>query len=208
MAIVFNVINSIQGLTTILNVLSDYHIKATFFINGDAIARYPGGIKEIAESGHEVGSLFYTYFNMTDSKYNLDKEFIKKGLGINEDEYFSATGYDLSLYWHAPYYFVNSQIIEVSKEMNYMYIGKDVEAMDWVTENETNNTRGIYLSSAELIGKIMKDKKPGSIIPMVVGLPRGRRDDYLFNKLDILINAMLNSGYSIVPVSTLIKHAK
>lgn len=207
-AIVFNVINSIQGLTTILNVLSDYHIKATFFINGEAIERYPGGIKEIADSGHEIGSLFYAYFNMTDSKYNLDKDFIKKGLGINEDEYFAATGYDISLYWHAPYYFVNSQIIEASKEMNYTYIGKDVDTMDWVTESEMNITRGIYLSSAELINRIMQDKKPGSIIPVIVGLPRGKRDDYLYKKLDILINAMLNNGYSIVPVSTLIKHAK
>ena len=63
LALVFNVINSIQGLTTILNVLSDYGIKATFFINGEAISRYPGGIKEIAYSGHEIGSLFYSYFN-------------------------------------------------------------------------------------------------------------------------------------------------
>lgn len=207
-AIVFNVINSIQGLPAILNILSEYHIKATFFINGEAIARYPGGIKEIANSGHETGSLFYAYFNMTDSKYSLDREFIKKGLGINEDEYFAATGYDLSLYWHAPYYFVNSQIIEVSREMNYTYIGKDVDTMDWVTENEIDITRGIYLSSAELINRIMTEKKPGSIIPVNVGLPGGRREDYLFKKLDILINALLNGGYSIVPVSTLIKHAK
>jgi peptidoglycan/xylan/chitin deacetylase (PgdA/CDA1 family)/WD40 repeat protein len=207
-ALVFNVIDSIQGLPVILNVLADYHIKATFFINGEAIARYPGGVREIAASGHETGSLFYTYFNMTDSKYNLDKEFIKKGLGINEDEYFAATGYDLDLYWHAPYYFVSSEIIKASREMNYTYVGKDVDTMDWVTEDEDSVTRGIYLSSAELIRRIMKDKKPGSIIPINAGLPRGERDDYLFKKLDILINALLNSGYSVVPVSTLIKHAK
>ncbi|MBN2441605.1 MAG: polysaccharide deacetylase family protein [Spirochaetales bacterium] len=207
-SLVFNVIDSIQGLTTILNVLSDYHINATFFINGEAIVRYPGGITEIANSGHEVGSLFYSYFNMTNSKYNLDKEFIKKGLGITEDEYFAATGHDLDLYWHAPYYFVNSGIIEASKEMNYTYVGKDIDTMDWVSENESSITRGIYLTSSELIEKIMKDKKPGSIIPILVGLPQGKRKDYLFQKLDTLINALLNKGYTIVPVSTLIRHAK
>ena len=93
---------------------------------------------------------------MTDSKYTLDKEFIKKGLGITEDEYYAATGRDISLYWHAPYYFVNSQIIEASKEMNYTYIGKDVDTMDWVSESAMSITRGIYLDSAELIEKIMK----------------------------------------------------
>jgi peptidoglycan/xylan/chitin deacetylase (PgdA/CDA1 family) len=207
-AFVFNVIDSIQGLPAILEVLSEYNIKATFFVNGEAISRYPGGVKEIAYSGHEAGSLFYANFNMTDSRYSLDKEYIKKGLGINEDEYYAVTGKDLALYWHAPYYFVNSLIIDASKEMNYVYVGKDVETQDWVTEEEMNITRGIYLSSAELIEKIMKDKKPGSIIPITIGLSRGRRDDYLFNSLDILINALLSSGYSIVPVSTLVNHAR
>ena len=207
-AIVFNVTDSIQGLTQILNVLSDYSLRCTFFINGEAVQRYPGAIREIALADHEVGSLFFAYFNMIDSKYKIEKKFIKDGLGLNEDYYFTATGRDFSLIWHTPYYFVNNQIIETSKKMGYVYIGKDVDTMDWVTVSDTNITGAIYMSSANLIEKIIKDKKPGSIIPIHVGLVKGKREDYLFNKLDVLINSLLKLGYSIVPVSTLIQHAK
>jgi hypothetical protein len=41
-----------------------------------------------------------------------------------------------------------------------------------------------------------------------VGAGDGRRDDYLFQKLDILINELASRGYDIVPVSTLIQDAR
>lgn len=207
-ALVFDAIDSIEGLTLILNVLSEYGLKCTFFINGEVIRRYPGAIKEIADSGHEVGSLFYTNFNMTDSKFTIDKQFIKQGLARTEDDYFAATDKEVSLIWHAPYYFVSSEIIQASKEMNYTYIGRDVDSMDWVTENRAALTPEIYLPASKLVERIMEKKKPGSIVPLQVGIPEGKRQDYLFQKLDLLINALEKLGYDIVPVSVMIEHSK
>ncbi len=207
-ALVFNAIDSIEGLTPILNHLNEYKIRATFFINGEVIRRYPDAVREIAESGHEVGSLFYIYFNMTDSRFHLDKEFIKKGLARNENDYFEATGKELSLLWHAPYYFVSSDMIEASKEMNYTYIGRDLDSQDWVTRDMSRTTSGIYFPAARLVERIITRKKPGSIIPIMVGIPEDGREDYLFQKLDLLIDGLLKRGYSIVPVTDLIEHAK
>ncbi len=110
-SLVFNAVDSAEGLTGILNTLSAYRIRATFFVNGEFIRRYPDAVQEIAESGHEVGSLFSTYFTMTDSRFGVDQAFVKAGLARNEDDYFAATGRELSLLWHAPYYIVNSAII-------------------------------------------------------------------------------------------------
>jgi peptidoglycan/xylan/chitin deacetylase (PgdA/CDA1 family) len=207
-ALVFNVTESIEGLTLILNILSEYSINATFFINGEAIRRYPGAIKEIAESQHEVGSLFYMYFNMTDSRFILNSEFIKQGMARTEDDYFNATEEEISLLWHAPYYFVNSDIIAASKEMNYTYVGRDVDSMDWVTKSTTTVAAGVYMPSAKLLERILEKKKPGSVIPILVGIPSGERDDYLFQKLDLLIDELLDRGYQIVTVSNLIENAK
>ncbi len=207
-ALVFNAIDSTEGLATILKVLHEYKMRATFFVNGEFIRRYPDAVKEIAQSGHEVGSLFYVYFNMTDSRFHLDKKFIKSGLAKTEDEYFSATGRDLSLLWHAPYYFVNSDIIAASEEMNYTYVGRDIDSLDWVTKSDANIAAGIYMSSARLVERILKEKKPGSIIPIRVGIGEGKRDDYLFQKLDLLINGLVKRGYKVVSVSTLMDHAR
>ncbi len=91
--------------------------------------------------------------------------------------------------------------------MNYTYVGRDLDSYDWVAATESNQARGIYMRAADLVERIVAQKKPGSIIPLQVGAGEGRRDDYLFQKLDILINELVRRGYDIVPVSTLIEHA-
>lgn len=207
-SLVFNAVDSAEGLTRILNTLSVYRVRATFFVNGEFIRRYPDAVKEIADSGHEVGSLFYAYFNMTDSRFTVDRDFVKAGLARNEDDYYAATGKELSLLWHAPYYIVNSPVIGWSAEMNYAYVGRDLDSYDWVTNTESNQARGIYLPAADLVERIITQKRPGSIIPLQVGAGDGKRDDYLFQKLDIMINELSRRGYDIVPVSTLIEHAR
>ncbi len=207
-AIVFDVVDSVQGLSTVLDALSEAKLKCTFFINGEALRRYPGAVREIANSGHECASMFYAFFNMTDSKYMLDKEFIKTGLAENETAFYKVTGKELVLFWHAPYYFVNSKIIEVSKEIGYVYAGRDVNTLDWVTEDASNLAGSTYYPAAKLVEKILKEKKPGSIIPINVGIPEEKRDDYLYDKLALLIKSLQNLGYDIVPVSVLYEHAK
>jgi peptidoglycan/xylan/chitin deacetylase (PgdA/CDA1 family) len=207
-SLVFNAIDTVEGLTDILNTLSEYGIRTTFFINGEFIRRHPGAVQEIAEAGHEIGSLFYIHFNMTDARYQMDKEFVKRGLARNEDDYFQVTEKELSLLWHAPFYFVNSKIIEAAHEMNYIHVGRDIDSLDWVTTEQAAKSSGVYMPSVELVQRIINLKKPGSIISIRIGQTEGTREDYLFHNLDVLINGLISRGYSIVPVSLLIDHAK
>ena len=205
-SLVFNAIDSVEGLTSILNALNEYDITCTFFINGEFMRRHPGAVKEIADSGHEVGSLFFSYFNMTDASFKIDKDFIKQGLARNEDDYFNTTGKELSLIWHAPYYFTNTDIVNASREMNYTYIGRDVDPLDWVSSSDPTLS-AYYMPSTALIERILKLKKPGSIIPIRIGKTESGREDYLFERMDVLINGLISLGYSIVPVTDLIEHA-
>ncbi|MDX9802326.1 MAG: polysaccharide deacetylase family protein [Spirochaetia bacterium] len=208
-SLVFNAVKDDSGLTEILNVLSDYGIKATFFVSGDFIKRHPGAVVEIADSGHETGSLFYYYFDLTDSRYGIDSDFIVKGLARNEDEYFRTTGRELSLFWHAPNYFVNSMMIEAAGKMNYTYIGRDIITLDSKSDRDTSyGTSQFYKPAAELLESIAADKKPGSIIPITIGKPENGRADYLFQCIEVLVNDLIASGYEIVPVSTQINLAK
>jgi peptidoglycan/xylan/chitin deacetylase (PgdA/CDA1 family) len=207
-ALVFNVIQSVEGLAETLATLSAYGLRATFFVNGEAIRSHPDAVREIGASGHEVGSLFSVAFNMTDTRFRLDREFIKAGLARNEDEYFEATGREISLLWHAPYYFVSSEILTASGQMNYQYVSRDVDSLDWVTRDVAATTQDIYYGAAQLVERIMARKKPGSIVPVTIGSPDNGRDDYLFQKLDLLIDALLAAGYELVPVSVLMEHAR
>jgi peptidoglycan/xylan/chitin deacetylase (PgdA/CDA1 family) len=203
-ALVFDLMDSAEGLTETLIFLEDYGLKATFFLNGEFIRRYPDAAAEIQKAGHEVASMFYVNFNMTDSRYQIDEDFIKRGLARNEDEYYKATGNELSLFWHAPYYSVTSEIIAYSAKMNYRYIGRDVEPFDWVGVEESKRLLGSYFSAHDIVERIMKEKKPGSIIPIRLGKSENGRSDYLFQHLDVLFNALKSEGYEIIPVSTMV----
>jgi peptidoglycan/xylan/chitin deacetylase (PgdA/CDA1 family) len=207
-ALVFDAVDSVEGLAGILETLEEYGIRATFFVNGEAVRRYPDAVREIAEAGHEVGSLFFTHFNMTDARFQVDGEFIKNGLARAEDEYHAVTGRELALLWHAPYYLANSRIIAAGRELNYTYVSRDLDTLDWVTTDPGKTAPDIYFPAAELVERIVAKKKPGSILPVLTGKPGGLREDYLFQKLDLLVDALLSLGYSVVTVSSLMEHAK
>lgn len=207
-ALCFNAVDSVEGLASILDTLAEYRLRATFFVNGEAIRRYPDAVREIAAAGHEVGSLFFTNFNMTDARFQLDAEFVKRGLARTEDEYFAATGRELALLWHAPYYFASSSIMAAARELNYTYVSRDLDSLDWVTAAPGIAAPDIYLPAAELVERIVARKRPGSIVPILTGKPAGLREDYLFQKLDLLVDALLGLGYTVVPVSVLMEHSR
>ena len=201
-SLVFNAIDEDAGLGDVLSTLKDYNLQLTFFINGDFIRKHPESTRRIAESGHETASLFYTYMNLTDIRYRIDKNFVVKGLGRNEDSFFRETGKELSTLWHTPWYVISPSILEATREMNYLYIGRDVDPLDWVVSDGSAGTREIYMRSAELVERVLEEVRPGSIIPVRIGRP-GERDDYFFQKLDLLINGLLNAGYDIITVGEL-----
>lgn len=210
-SLVFNAIDNVEGLTEILNALAGFDVTATFFVNGEFVRRHPTALAEIADAGHEVGSLFFAYFDMADRRYRITREFIQEGLSRNEDEYFRATGRELSLLWHAPFYFVSDEILEAAREANYIYVGRDVDSLDWVPRRTDEGLSQLYRPASQLIERILAEKQPGSIVSMQVGTldgSLGGRDDYLFQYLDILINGLLQQGYEVVPVSTLIENAR
>lgn len=213
LSLVFNAIDSVSGLTEVLNTLREFDVTATFFVNGDFIRRHPGAVREIAESGHEVGNLFFTHFDFAGGAFQITGDFVQQGLARNEDEYFDATGRELSLLWHAPYYFVSPELLAASSAMNYTYVGRDVDSLDWVPKRDDSGVSRLYRPSAQIVDEVIEAKKPGSIIAMTIGRPGddrpdGGRDDYLFQRLDVLINGLIERGYEIVPVSTLIDNAR
>lgn len=207
-SLVFNAYDSAEGLTQVLNVLADYKIQGTFFVNGEFVRRNPGAARLIAESGHETGNMFFTTYDPTDARFRVDAEFVQRGLARTEDEYYAATGRELSLIWHTPHYSTSTEILDAAGKMNYSFIGRDVDPLDWVSETEGKSIPGLYMSARKIVERIMEKVLPGSIVPLRIGVPEGGREDYLFRELSLLVNALLSEGYEIVPVSTLIEHAK
>jgi len=207
-SLTFDVIDAPEGLTTVLDILKRYNIRATFFVNGEFIRRYGDLARLLSTSGHEIGSLFYAPIDLSDSRYRVDAEFIKRGLARNEDEYLHATGKELSALWHAPFYIVSPELIAAASSAGYKTIGRDIDPFDWVGKSDMRRSYVPYLTASDIIDQIMQKKRPGSIIPIRIGANENSRTDYLFNRLDVLLDALLRAGYQVVPVSTLMEQAK
>ena len=152
--------------------------------------------------------MFFSAVDPTDARFHADRDYLRRGLGRAEDDWFSVTGKELSLLWHTPYYSLNSDILEAGASMNYVYVGRDLDPLDWVAKEDRGLLPGAYLEAHAIVERVVSAAKPGSVIPIRLGSAAGGRDDYLFLELDLLINALKERGYDIVPVSTLIEHAK
>ena len=206
-AIVFDAMENAEGIARILYVLDEYNLKGIFFVNGEFIRRYPTEVKQILAAGHECASGFYTTADLTDKDLLIDADFIKRGLARNEDEFFAATGKELSLLWHAPYYHQTTLMEDAGKSAGYRYVKAYTGYSDRVTlEQSEENPAYLYLDSGNLIEAFVTSVEDGSIIPVSVGKVHGTRKDYLYEKIDLLIAAILDNGYSITDVRSLLKN--
>jgi peptidoglycan/xylan/chitin deacetylase (PgdA/CDA1 family) len=207
-ALCFDLYDDAEGLPAVLGALNRFGIRATFFLNGEFIRRHPLSAKDIVDAGHEAASLFFAPLDLSDSRYRIGGDFIARGLARNEDEFFRAAGAELALLWHPPYYAASPEIIAAAAAAGYVSAGRDTDPMDWLSRDEARRLGVFQYSASDMIDRIMELKQPGSIIPLRLGLLAGGRDDYLFNRLEVLLDALVRGGYSVVPVSVLIEHSK
>lgn len=203
-ALVFDAYDNADGLPKIISSLTKYNIPGTFFINGEFIRRYPSQTKQIALNGYECASMFFTTSNLTDKTFVVDSDFVSRGLGRNEDEFFQCTGNELSLYWHAPYYDANQLIIEAGNQAGYEYVNSIHLHSDNVSLGQIEAGK-TYVMPEKLIEEYVEMVKAtkGGMIPVTVGVSQGGRPGNLWEHIDLLINALLDANFDLVSVSKL-----
>jgi len=193
-ALCFDLYDDDTGLSTVLDALNRFDLKATFFLNGEFIRRNPREASAIAEAGHEVSSMFFAPIDLTNSRYRVNQEFIAQGLARNEDDFFRATGKELKLIWHPPFFRTSDAINRAASISGYVTIDKIIDCGDSARQK----------TASQMIEQIAEERKAGAIIPLRLGLLPGGRDDYLYQRIDVVLDALLRSGCRIVPVSALI----
>lgn len=199
-ALVFDAMEGCEGTAKILYTLKEYGLKCTFFLNGDFIRRYPEQVRQIAASGNECASMFFTSADLTENSYVISNDFIERGLARCEDEFYGTTGAELLPMWHAPHYKANSAIKKAGSLSGYTYIDAFGGDNDTVTFEDSGLP---YLSAQQLVNLYTRNLKDGAVLSVSVGRPYGTRGDWLYEKLDLLISNILDAGYDIVCASAL-----
>ena len=136
-ALCFDLYDDNTGLPQVLSALRRYGIRATFFLNGEFIRRNPQAASMIAEAGHETASMFYAPIDFSDTRYIITRDFITQGLARNEDEFYRATGRELSIIWHPPYYRSSNIINSSAAAAGYLTANRNIDPGDWMSREES-----------------------------------------------------------------------
>ena len=82
----------LEGVNNVKRLLSLHDTKATFFVTGKIMEKYPEVVKELAKKGHEIASHSYSHIllkklgeNNFEKEMKLSKELIKKITGKNPE---------------------------------------------------------------------------------------------------------------------------
>ena len=203
-ALCFDLYDDDTGLTQVLAALRRFNIRATFFLNGEFIRRNPRAAKAIADEGHETASMFYAPIDLSDTRYRITQAFISQGLARNEDEFNRVTGKELAIIWHPPYYRSSDMIISAAAVSGYVTAVRSFDPGDWLSGEDSLRLSMRQTPPSEMIEQIIKNNYSGAIIPIRLGLLSGGRDEYLFQRIETLLDALIRSGCEIVPVSAVI----
>ena len=132
----------------IMSVCESYNIKATFFLVGFWIEKYPEMTKEIYNRGFEIGIHSNTHPNMT----KLNRKQINEELSINIKLIEDLTGFRPKLF-RPPYGYYNNDLIDVCEELGLSCIEWSVDSLDW---------KGF--SAGEIASRVTSKAKNGSIV--------------------------------------------
>lgn len=173
----------------ILDTLSQYHIRATFFLVGDRAAKHPELVKRIMREGHVIGNHSYNHAVLTKLPLSQFQQQIWKTDGIIK----RIAGVSPRLI-RPPYGEMKPQQIAWGKQNGFMIVNWDVDSEDW--KNNPSSTR--------VLTNIKKTLQPGSIILQHAG--GGDRQDLsgTVHALPVLIEMLQGKGYDIVTLPELL----
>jgi peptidoglycan-N-acetylglucosamine deacetylase len=186
----------------ILDVLKKYNVVGTFFMIGEEAQNNVGVMQRVYREGHEIGN--HTWFHPDISEIstgNVDLE-----LNLTERLFAAKLGVQ-PLYFRPPYSIdqepdTNDQASPVDRieKLGYVIIGDKIDTSDW-DEHPRKSPQEIVDSVFQQISDMQtRSWMRGSIILLHDG---GGDRQATVDALPVLIQALRDRGYRIVPVSAL-----
>ncbi len=109
----------------LLEILRDNNVKATFFMCGYWVDKYPDEVKKIAEDGHDLGNHSATHPHMS----QLSCQQIAEELTETGDKVKELTGVDMDLF-RAPFGEYTNDVISTAENCGYYTIQWDVDTLE------------------------------------------------------------------------------
>lgn len=180
----FDTGGSLGDVDQMLKALKDNNVKATYFIAGYNMKKYPDFIKRLLADGHLVVNHSMTHKDFT----GMTDEQVRQEIKDYEKLYKDITGKDMELYFRFPYGKYNLHLLDVVSEMGYMSVFWSTAMKDW--EPRKNGAEDAYQD-------VMNNLHPGNIILM------HQASQENMDALDRIIKQIKEEGYEFGLVNEL-----
>lgn len=132
----------------LIEILDRYGVKATFFMVGSWVEKYPESVKKFADHGHEIMNHSDTHPHINQLTEEAAGEEIRKCA----DKIEAVTGIRPTLF-RGPYGEYNNTVMTAAKNQGHQVLQWDVDSLDWKE-----------LAVEDIVTRVTKRVKPGSIM--------------------------------------------
>jgi len=161
----------------ILDLLDQYNAKATFFLVGIWVDKYPELVKEIHARGHEIGNHSDSHPEMS----KLSNEQIIRELDGCSDKIEALTGQRPTSF-RPPYGDYDNKVVTVSRAEGYEVVQWSVDSLDW-------KNKGVE----DLIRRATKNVQKGDIILF------HNDSKYILDALPTILKTYQEQGFAMIP---------
>ena len=183
-AVTFDAAWGADDTDILIEILKEFDVKATFFICGYWVTKFPEAVKKFHEAGHDIANHGDTHAHVASLNFEQNVEEIAAA----HTRVLGLLGIEMDLY-RPPYGEYNDTVLKAAKSLNYYTIQWDVDSLDWKRPTPEAMTERVLSH---------KSLQNGSILLFHNDIPETPI------ALRKILAELKNKGYSFVPVSELI----
>ena len=161
----------------ILDLLDEYNAKATFFLVGIWVDKYPELVKEIYARGHEIGNHSASHPEMS----KLSNEQIIQELDSCSDKIEALTG-ERPTSFRPPYGDYDNEVVTVARSEGYEVVQWSIDSLDW-------KNKGVD----DLIRRATNNVQKGDIILF------HNDSKYILDALPTVLKTYQEQGFTMIP---------
>jgi polysaccharide deacetylase family sporulation protein PdaB len=183
-AITFDAAWGAADTEELISILNDFDAKATFFVCGYWVEKYPNEVKRLYEEGHLIGNHGDSHAH--GAKLSLEQN--RQEILRCHEKVKNLLAIDMNLF-RPPFGEYNNTVLDAAETANYYTVQWDVDSHDW------------FIKSAEAeVNQVLKHKHLGGGSILLF------HNDAKFTPeaLPAILKGLKDSGYEIVPLTELI----
>jgi peptidoglycan/xylan/chitin deacetylase (PgdA/CDA1 family) len=134
----------------VIQTLHDRAIKATFFLSGNWVQKYPELAEQIKEDGHEIANHSLTHPDLT----GLADNQIVFELDYTDQVVWDTVGVHTRPYFRPPFGARNARVLAVAAASGFRSVYWTLDSADWLTR----------ATAAAVAEKVLRFAQPGDIV--------------------------------------------